>query len=43
LPCHASGHASVDWLPWLEEEFERRFIGVYEMSKSNKLLDMNGY
>ena len=39
------GHGN--WLPWLEREFgstemtATRFINVYEMSKSNKLLDLD--
>src|SRR6516225_1797036 len=38
------GHGN--WLPWLEREFgwtemtATRFINVYDMSKSNKLLDL---
>src|SRR5262244_1906432 len=38
------GHGN--WLPWLDREFgwtemtATRFINVYEMSKSNKLLDL---
>lgn len=40
-----AGHGN--WLPWLEQEFgwtemtATRYINVYEMSKSNKLLDLN--
>jgi hypothetical protein len=40
-----AGHGN--WLPWLEREFgwtemtATRFINVYEMSKSNKLLDFD--
>ena len=40
-----AGHGN--WLPWLEREFgwtemtATRFINVYEMSKSNKLLDLD--
>jgi hypothetical protein len=40
-----AGHGN--WLPWLEREFgwtemtATRFINVYEMSKSNNLLDLD--
>lgn len=40
-----AGHGG--WLPWLKQEFgwtemtATRFINVYDMSKSNKLLDLS--